>query len=397
MGITLDTYQEKASELIQDWYKGSDEQTFILAGLAGTGKSTIISYVISELGINEELNVAYCAFTGKAAMVLRQKGIKGASTIHRLIYKPYTETDKDGNKILKFERREELPASIELIVVDEASMISRKIQEDLESYNVPIVYVGDHGQLPPVGDSFSDLMSRPNVKLEKIHRQAEGNPIIQAAMRVRQGNKIPMMTNLNNQFIKVPQYMVKDKHLTNVEQVICGKNVTRAKLNQEIRRALNIGNGTLLPVAGDRMICLRNDRESELINGMMGITNQVEDSGEKYLKIAFNDEEGYPYQSYAGLYRNRKPVHITNEDTNERIPAVLIQKNTFLGERPDMHDKDGIPFDFAYAITTHKSQGSQYDSILIYEEWLGDFDFHKRWLYTAITRGINRVILASTK
>lgn len=400
--FTLDDSQIKACEAIEKWYDSltSDAkgpQTFVLAGLAGTGKSTIISHVIHRLGLDQS-DVAYCAYTGKAALVLKEKGLR-ASTIHRLIYTPVEVLDEQGyvTDDVKFVLKDEddVP-DVALIVVDEASMVSKQIQKDLESFNIPIIYVGDHGQLPPVGDSFADLMSKPDVRIEEIHRQAADNPIIKAALLARKGS-IPMIATMGDNFRRLTNRSLNDDHLISVDQVLVGKNTTRRMLINRMRHKLGFTSD--LPEVEDRVMCLRNTF-SGLINGMQGYIRAVQparDHNPNHLEIAFQDEQGNWYNSYEGSRRkgNYKPLEIKDASGN-KFPALLIQIQPFLGGKVDFSKKEkAIPFDFAYAITTHKAQGSQYDSVLIVEEYLGDIEYHKRWLYTALTRGITKVLLFS--
>jgi exodeoxyribonuclease-5 len=395
MGIILDGSQSYAKEKIEAWFKSESSERFVLAGLAGTGKSTIIEYVIEELGIGR-VNVAFCAYTGKAALVLRKKGL-AATTIHSLIY-DVREDDAGG---IEFVLKDRLPKYIKLIVVDEASMVGKDIQKDLESYEIPIIYIGDHGQLPPVGDSFADLMTSPNVKLEQIHRQAEGNPIIWAAMQVRQGRRIPPMRNENElgSFTKIPKVFFDLNKLISAEQVLCGKNVTRAVLNRQIRERLM---GALVdpsPIVSDRIMCLRNNNQTGLINGLQGTIEAIKPcdvNGRPGSIVVFKDEEGKFYGEAKRKYDGDEMVTLSLPDgTTKR--ALRIQAGPFLGEKVDMKDQTLAPFDYSYAITVHKSQGSQYDSVVIFEEYLGYPEIHCKWLYTAITRGIREVTLVTSK
>lgn len=398
MSITLDSSQLQASDLIQAWFSAKSDVRFVLAGLAGTGKTTIINYIIQELDLRPH-NIAFCAYTGKAAMVMRQKGCP-ASTIHSLIYDPVVEKDEDGNETLTFVRKSSLDKNIRLIVVDEASMVAKEMQEDLETYGIPILYAGDHGQLPPVGDSFATLMENPHIRLEKIHRQAEGNPIIKAAMMARLGQRIPtgIMENAQGSFMSICKRFLPPENLLRVDQILCGKNVTRYGLNQQVRGLLDYTD--LSPIKGDKVICLKNNNNNGLVNGMQGVFEHVEpctlSSGRDGFLTVFKDDEGNYYQhkeTKRGIW-----AKVTNGDgEKETKPAIRVQPQIFLGEKPDMNDQTLAPFDFSYAITVHKSQGSQYNSIIIFDEWLGDASVHSKWLYTAITRGVERVVLATAK
>ena len=156
MEIKLNEQQETAKNLIKDWWenKRDEKQYFVLAGYAGTGKTFLVNYLIKyvlEIPIEK---VTYVAPTGKAASVLVQRGASNATTIHKLIYnrieKEY-ENEING-KIIKtkrfeFVKKPSIP-NYKLIIVDETSMVEKKIMEDLLSFGIPMICCGDAGQLP---------------------------------------------------------------------------------------------------------------------------------------------------------------------------------------------------------------------------------------------------------
>jgi ATP-dependent exoDNAse (exonuclease V) alpha subunit len=374
MSIQLELHQADAVQMIQEWYKKANKEPFVLAGLAGTGKTTIVRYFMDKLNLHPD-DVAFVAFTGKAALVLTSMGTP-ATTIHKLIYK--AEEDKDGN--ITFKKSTKLDKPLRLIVVDEASMVSDEIQKDLESFNVPIIYIGDHGQLPPV-QGISKLMMNPNIKLEKIHRQAEGNPIIFLAKLARLGAKLPYKT-YGPGVIKMSMKDVTPALLTQVEQILCGKNATRNKLNARVRQCL--GKTTPKVTVGDRVICLRNNWQQGYVNGMTAIVKEL---------TLFNRGHIKPEDSWR--YHVDQPAFTIEADyNNEILENIPYDAGVFTQQvPPDMKNRCIEPFDFAYAITVHKSQGSQYSTAMVIEEHLGDFSLHNKWLYTAITRAANGLIL----
>lgn len=368
MGIMLEKPQQDAVEMIEKWFNKTSRDPFVIAGLAGTGKTTIVKYFIDKLAIHPD-DVAFVAFTGKAALVLTNMGTP-ATTIHKLIYK--VVEDKEGN--ITFEKADKLPTNLQLIVVDEASMVSEDVQWDLESFHVPIIYLGDHGQLPPV-QGVSKLMLNPDVKLEKIHRQAEGNPIIWLAKMARLGAKIPFKTYAPG-VVKIHMKDVTPNILLDVEQILCGKNATRVKLNERVRSCL--GRKTASVAVNDKVICLRNNWQKGYVNGMVGTVANLKKFDKK--DVPEKDFWRVPEDQMAMDFR---PDY--NED--EMLFNIPYDAGVFTkAVPPDMKNKIIEPFDYAYAITVHKSQGSQYNTGLVIEEYLGDAAFHKKWLYTAVTR-----------
>lgn len=310
-----------------------------LGGYGGTGKSTVIKH-LSEL--LPEFKV--CAYTGKAVSVLKKKGIE-AQTIHSLIYKAYT----DENNNVRFSLSPGLDC--EGIIVDEASMVSEAIYRDLKWFGKPMIFVGDHGQLEPIGDSFN-LMAEPDYRLETIHRNA--GEIAHFAQHIRMGYR-PSSWQARGSGEKI-KFINRGTHrplASKVDQVICAFNKTRVEMNMAAREQLRMD--SLKPCVGDRVMCLKNDKQSGLFNGMQG-------------EIAMISNDDYFY--------------FQNEDFTEE---VWYDRNTFNQAKYEF-EKDGpIPFDYAYAITAHRAQGSEYDSVMVLEQRCDLWD-HRRWAYTAASR-----------
>lgn len=380
MGIQLEKPQQDAVEMIEQWFKKKQKQPFVLAGLAGTGKTTIVKYFMDKLNLHPS-DVAFVAFTGKAALVLTSMGTP-ARTIHKLIYKA---KEDPITKEVTFEKTDKLDSPLRLIVVDEASMVSEEIQKDLESFHVPIIYIGDHGQLPPV-QGVSSLMMNPDIKLEKIHRQAEGNPIIFLAKMARLGAKLPYKA-YGPGVVKMSMKDVTPNLLTSVDQVLCGKNVTRHKLNLRIRACL--GFKTPNVEVKDRVVCLRNNWNLGYINGMTAVVKSIQDFDRKHM-----EEKDYWKVPEGQRAFNIETDHELDDNEGNMLYNVPFDAGVFTKNvPPDMKNRIIEPFDFAYAMTVHKSQGSQYSTVMVVEEYLGDSTLHKKWLYTAITRAAQGLVL----
>jgi exodeoxyribonuclease-5 len=318
------------------------KKDFILSGYAGTGKTTVISELISGLS-----NVAVCAPTGKAAQVLRSKGIHNASTIHSLIY------EKVSDDPLEFRRRDTL--SYSAIIIDEASMIDKDVLFDLQKYRRPILFVGDGFQLPPVGQD-AKILSKPDYILETVHRTALDNPIIKLATWLR-GEKrhwcyfFDKHKNCDKLTFKRRTASVKF-NFQDYDQLIVGRNETRSRMNRKIRQRLGFEHP--YPQPGERVICLRNNKKLGVYNGQQFTVKS----------------------SRAGQY--------TLLDDERQTVIVPIFEELFLGQPIDRCPWNCIPFDFSYAITCHKSQGSEWSSIFIQDEAFGTNP--NQWRYTAVTR-----------
>jgi exodeoxyribonuclease-5 len=263
-------------------------------------------------------------------------------------------------------------------------MVDKKIWKDLLSYKIPIIAVGDHGQLPPIKGKFN-LMEDPNLRLEKIHRQAKGNPIIEYSILARKEGKVPVGSkrSATGKVTKISQtdpyaqneMESKIRDYTNDTMILCGYNNTRTRLNKFIREAL--GFTTPEPQRNDRVICLRNNYEKNIFNGMLGTIREIRVEDEKWYKTLIEmDDEDNKYDGYISREQFNNPQSLNF--TEQRSQTV-----------------HGDLFDFGYALTVHKAQGSQSPKVILFEQRFKnmDDDMWKKWLYTGITRAENELFI----
>jgi len=376
--IILSSDQKKVIAELLAWFKHHQTTFITVGGYAGTGKTTLIAIFRKKLyHRNKKLKVAFVSFTGKAARVLKTKLIDAKAiaasdfvgTIHSLIYSPIVNNNRG---IIGWEKRKEI--KYDLIVVDEASMVDGEIWDDLSSYQIPIIAVGDHGQLPPIRGNFN-LMKKPDLKLEEIHRQEQNNPIIQLSRTARRCGKIPAL-GFGPKVWKMRRgnYQAQEKIeelLANYNEntlVICGYNNTRIKLNDFIRQKLGFEFPT--PQAGDRVICLRNNHEKGIYNGQLGKLLFIEKKDKDWYQVEIkmdNEKELYGGLIAVEQFNCSQPMNFTKE-----------RKRTIKGDL----------FDFGYALTVHKAQGSQAKRVILFEERFSQMNDEqwRRWLYTAVTR-----------
>jgi len=227
--------QTSAIRAAVNWYKNRRklQQVFQINGLAGTGKTSIIPYIIGDLGLDPERDVVFGTYTGKAALVLRKKGLP-CRTIHSLIYE-LVKTEK-GTPVWKLNERSDV-LSAKLIVLDEVSMVNAEMAADLLSFGKPVIVLGDHGQLPPVNGEAAFSQHEPDAVLTQIHRQAPENPIIQIAHKARTG-EVLRYGQYGGSVLVVPQYKIETPQLLAADQAICGFSNTRFQLNNRMRREL---------------------------------------------------------------------------------------------------------------------------------------------------------------
>jgi exodeoxyribonuclease-5 len=360
--------QARAIDLVLEWLDDPARQTLSLGGYAGTGKTTVVRHLMDTIGPE---GAAVCAFTGKAASVLQSKGVE-ASTMHRLIYEAKLRCSEcecpahmEGCPRCKlrdyvelyFQRVDSL--GVELVIVDEASMLTDRLVEDLLMYDTKVLFVGDHGQLEPVGTD-PGVMQEPDITLEEIHRQAKGSSIIDFAHHLREdgdplewqgGDEVTVCKGLNG------------VDLSDYDVVLCGFNKTRVAVNKRIRERRGLMRG---PQPGDRLICLRNDYELGIYNGMLVTVAKVRERSRGFI-VDFITETGELY------------VNVPIDDR-------------YLGT--GLKSQFGSPgvgqFDYGYCLTTHKFQGSEAERVAVLEQ-LCDLWSPTRWRYTAATRASERL------
>lgn len=418
------TQQAEAITKAAAWYAGPNPEVFRLFGYAGTGKTTVAQHIVDELGAHR---VLYAAYTGKAAYVLRTKGCDEASTVHSLIYTPVDKvrarlrhlqeeleacTDPAGRAVLERqiaveERRLESPdfvlqdkselAAADLLVLDEVSMIGERVAGDLLSFGTPILCLGDPAQLPPVDGGGYFINYAPDHLLTEIHRSALTSPVTRLATAVRNspfGQRSYGVTGPDGDSGRWGRIAADD--LAGIGQVLVGTNKTRWQMIHLLRAIA--GHFTALPEPGDRIMVLANSGELNVFNGQQFTVDAA--------RPAARD--------------NQILLSVTDDEGAQRELAAWTSGFTggVDGERQAKRDGRGeiAAATFGQAITVHKSQGSQWDSVLVvdesavfsrgaYRDTLGQYPGDRdaastaahlagqRWLYTAITRAAQRAVI----
>lgn len=397
----LNRMQQAGFERAKKWWSDGNEQIFKIAGYAGTGKTYLSSIIAQDLADNR---IAFCAYTGKAALVMQQRGMP-ATTIHQLIYNTETKLvpyeDDEGNLKLKKKLvttlKDHLDPKPAIILVDEASMVDKKIMRDLLSFDIPIIAVGDPFQLPPVNGDESDMLADPDVTLDEIMRQDEGSAIAYLAEKIRKGRPLQEDESAPGCIWQMPKEIIRDEYQKDMfawaDQIIAGRNATVAKVNEQARHWL--GFTGKLPVPGDKLICKKNDWNTilvdgklptALVNGLIGYCTSV-DQREKSESVPWRDK---PIIGVEHLL-NLRPVFEEAAEFKELKynPAALWESKQTRG------NLKGIIFQFGYCITCHAAQGSEWDNVLLYDDsWYDSNDpmFQARWRYTGVTRAAKRLV-----
>jgi exodeoxyribonuclease-5 len=359
-------HQDAALKAVATWLKAKPGRNntppvFRLFGYAGTGKTTLAKHIAA--GVDGK--VLFAAFTGKAASVMRQKGCTGASTIHSLIYR----ARESGEETPSFDLWHDSPAAkARLIVIDECSMVDAELGRDLLSFGSPVLVLGDPAQLPPIqgGGFFTD--QAPDAMLTEVHRQALGDPIVQLSMEVRAGHPLTPIRHDLTEVVRRADF--DPARALETDQILVGRNVTRRAYNARLRERRGLDGA--LPVAGDKLVCLRNNRRKGLFNGGLWVVKKrgVRKSGVLSLRLLPEDE------------------------TVSRALPVSVRPECFTGGIEQMEwpvRKRYEEFDYGYVLTVHKAQGSQWDDVVLFDESFAFPDTRERWLYTGITRAVRRL------
>ena len=391
--MTLTEDQEKGLKIILDRYKLGYKYVTI-CGYAGTGKSTLIKFAIEALGVPKD-KIAYATFTGKAAEVLRKKGNEGACTLHKLLYDHFP---KPGGGFI---RKPKTSIGYKIVVVDEISMAPKSMIEMLLKHNCFCIFVGDNFQLPMIDKNEGhDYLENRHIFLSQVMRQAAESEIIQISMKIRNGESIDFMKG--KEVIIIPKSELVEGHLTWADQILCGTNATRENINRQMREIYGFSG---LPQDGEKMICLRNywddcaDNGDALVNGTTGILRNpfetfrmipnyipIDNHRMDVIQGDFVTSDGSTFNS----------VEMDKKFLIDGVKCITDGKILFRLGKLKNKIGDIVPreFAFGYAITAHKAQGSEWDKVLVIEE---KFPFskeeHARWLYTAVTRASEKLVL----
>lgn len=355
MAVKLSEEQNTALQNLIQFYETSSNPYFVMHGLAGSGKTTVLSQMARLFP-----QAMLCTFTGKAASILRLKTGLDAMTIHSAFYRLKDEkiTAKGKRELIFTEAHQEGQLSNALLLLDECSMINEAMAQDLIRTGAKIIACGDPGQLPPVeGKQF---FNTPNVTLQTIHRQALESPIIRQAHAVRQGNSYQADGDAFR-VAKHGELTIEEKRDADI--VLCWTNKTKNAVNDHMRNLRGLGMMPH-PRPDEPIVCLRNAPEYGIFNG--GIYNLLEPFMEGDTSIVL-EVEG-----------ERVRVHDVN----------------FHGLKSGLEpgQKATTWFDFGYALTVHKAQGSEWKNVILIDEHRRREE-RKEWLYTGITRAADKITI----
>lgn len=358
--------QVDAIRAVTTWIKDKNKKPYFkLFGYAGTGKTTLAKLFAEN--INGK--VFYAAFTGKAAMVLRNKGCKDARTIHSLVYT--ADEDQETGKVEWIKNYDSplMSPDAKLLIVDEVSMVNEELAKDLLSFEVPILVLGDPAQLPPIESEGYFIKGEPDFMLTEVHRQAKENPIIQLSMKIRNNERLSIGSYGSSKIMKHDDISLET--LMSMDQLLVGLNKSRTIYNKSIREIKGFEDP--MPMIDDKLICLKNERKTGMLNGGIWFVDQINKKYKTTMSLGIHTEEEYGGDKKKNIFTHNFFFEGREQEIDWR-------------ER-----KKYSEFDFAYAITCHKSQGSQWNNVMVLDESSYFRENRSKWLYTAITRAAEKV------
>lgn len=394
--MELTRKQEEGLKIAVERYYAHERWTCI-AGYAGSGKSTLIKFIISALDVDPEEEVCYVAFTGKAATVLQQKGCPNATTAHKLLYK----AKMMANGTFKFFPKDNSElAQYKVIVVDEVSMLPKKLWDLMLTHGIYIIAAGDPGQLPPVDPNENNhVLDKPHIFLDEIMRQAQDSEIIRFSMWIREGKSLISYRPEGKQVRVYDKSQVIPEMYDWADQIICAKNATRTKINNLVRERK--GFNPDVPQIGDKIIGLHNNWDFMSENRVWALTNgtvgTIEDFYTEDIRVPYYISEvpiTYMFtqivlsdgDKFCGTPIDYKQL-ITGEGTLTGSQCYQLRNNKQCLDPP-------LDFSYAYAITCWKAQGSEYGKVLGFEEnHPFDRKEHKKYLYTMATRASDKLVI----
>ena len=381
MAITLNKKQSETIQSILHWYyfETRKKLVYALAGYAGTGKTFISKYVIKALGLMD-YQILFVTPTGKAAFVAKMRGVE-AKTIRKTFYTTFKRDKKLG-----FSKKNTFFSTIRFIIIDEASMVDDGVMRDIISFKIPILLLFDRGQLPPIYGSNS-YIKKPDAILTEIMRQSNLSGILILATMAREGKPISIGTYQESNVV----WLHEIENIESYDIILCWKNSTKDVLNRIVRN--NLGYNSTLPQKGEKLVCLKTNYLHHLQyteNVSIDLVNGID-------LIALSDAKPIVGRNYFLI--DYKPSFI--KETDDYFFETKVALDIFKNPKMPLEEfdetsvaPDTVLLDYGYAYTVHKSQGSEWERVLVIDEFVGSQEMYNRWLYTAITRAKKEVTIA---
>lgn len=374
-----------------------------LTGAAGCGKTTLMRAFLPKARARGWQTRLVCP-TGKAAVRLKEVTGEEVKTVHSAFYGSVFER-VEGDLVFGDLKSIEEPRV--LVVCDEASMLDEALYADMLKGLGPdsaLLTIGDREQLPPISGRWGAPFDHPTAHLETVHRHALDKPILQVATTVRRGGKLPE-GELGSEYERrsgsietAARWLVEKMHAGEDAVVLCWTNRTRQRINLLARHVLEIPSDDKL-VEGDRIVVLMNSKALGMMNGETFTVSRLE---------PFDPSSRIPpefRETILGQKGRTFPtrVHMKSAGRSTALltvpEAVGVPMQTFkeVSKRwePWIHRSAWGAIDHGYALTVHKSQGSEFDHVCFVIDGFtkrqamrshADLEMMRRLTYTAVTR-----------
>lgn len=372
--------QVNAVRQAQAWFNSRDIRPFRIFGPAGSGKTTVASHVLAALGTTTQA----LAPTNRAARILRTRGVHGAKTIHSVLFQPtpwcLTENHQVDNRCIqeeskhnhgvRFFKRHDPPEGVRCFTIDEASMVGRRIGDDIGLFRIKTLVIGDPYQLPPVGDEAAYASDLPGVDLETSHRFDSLSDIGKLA------NTIRMSSGLKDWKSLIPYVTFDDVH--DYDLLLAWRNETRWQIINTLRAIRGLPDDR--PVIGDRLISVANTYEAGVLNAdELTVVGEITPTTHMGAWNIPTREAGVVMAWQAGF----------RDFEGEKWAAAQSRRK----------GTDICALTFSECMTVHKAQGGEWERVLVVDDlekasWVLDRDTPgglNTWAYTAVTRASKQV------
>ncbi len=386
--------QLEALSIFRTWYEKKQykkQQILRIGGAAGVGKGVLIQYIMDLY----KFDIRSCwvvAYTGQAVNVLRQRGIQ-AKTIHSSfmaakevpLYDEYGRPiTRDGIPLVttKFVPLKKISKKVKLIICDEYSFVPEDLEKLMAKHGVPILALGDPFQLPPVTGKQCFEMEDLDYVLTEIMRQHKDSEIVDLATRIREHDKIDPYKYNREVFFANPMKTIEDTFLTyracfrHAGMNICATNKQR-QIITDLYREYIVKTDSPYPVAGERMICRRNDWN--LTVGDFPLTNGT-------TGICMSDVSRSNIDRKRGTYVMDFQPNFINNDYFDNLVCNFKFLDLPFGDKIMTRIDEGHMVEFGHAITVHLSQGSSAPGVTFMDGYRRDQEYMARLRYTAVTR-----------
>ncbi len=434
MAVQLTDAQTRVLNRTLDFARSGNQEHFLVSGLAGTGKTTTLIQTVAGLK-DMGLRVAVCTPTGKAAHVINSKGegLFLATTLHKILtarpfdfseklhkrldaldmesqkreltaeekreeqelYKQIDQAEKGGSLSFEPACPDKIRDEYDILIFDESSMIGKKHTFDplIAPVRLKKIFYGDKAQLPPVKDSYGVDLAHADCHLEEILRQGSDSGIIPYAHMIHKHGRFMADTERQGFTDVRVVRSINPSALKGFEdhQIIVWSNRERHQINPIIRKARGFDTTgkpkPYLPLPGESVMVDQNHEGYRLLKGQMLKVTDVD------ADLSFN-----PYLCTLFCVDDRQNERVVQVSLTDCVTEALVDtsRHEWADEKARREaNRAGLTVMWPYALTCHKSQGSEFEKVFVFGSMSQTNPDWRRWMYTAVTRARKELVMAS--